>query len=615
MLDPNDRLTLVESLRPPDGYELSYAVGTTFTLDLIAALTCPLSFAMFDFEDAEGRLKVDPLALLESLRRYASKMSIFCQAGQIAMPPAGQALLPYLESSIIESNAPTPGHIFHPKVWVLRFTDASVEVLYRVVCVSRNLTFDRCWDSAVVLEGTHRGRAKPVAASHPLADFVAALPGLARDPVISASARKEIRRIEHEVRRTKFDPPTGFDEVSFMPLGLSPGRSWPLETRIDRLLVVSPFIEQGALERLAGERIDSILVSRLESLAAVKLDGFADAFVLNDAADVETQDEPHPSDEDVDVEPDGSLLRGLHAKIYVADAGWHATMWIGSANATMAAFEGNVEFLVQLNGPKSKCGISAILDEENPVGFRQLLQRFEPDGRLEIDEVAEALQRRAEDVRYRIAQQKLLARIAEDAPDSYSVRIEAPAHNFRGSSDATIRCWPARLAAGAAVTVSDGPLLASFARIPIVALTSFFVFEVTVREAGRQLAVRFALNVPLDGAPSDRLDRILAETLKDKDQVLRYLLFLLGDATSDSEGSQLVEQLLGGVDLATAEFSELPLLEAMMRSLARDPERLDGVADLLQSLGRTPDGQQRIPDGFLDIWEPVWAARKSTARG
>lgn len=45
MLDPYDRRHLMEILRPPEGYSLDFAIGTTFSLDLLALMTAPLSFA------------------------------------------------------------------------------------------------------------------------------------------------------------------------------------------------------------------------------------------------------------------------------------------------------------------------------------------------------------------------------------------------------------------------------------------------------------------------------------------------------------------------------------------------------------------------------------------
>ncbi len=108
MLDPETRSHTLEILRPPQGYELDRAIATTFSLDLLALLTAPLAFTLFDWEDEVGRTTNDPLAILESLRRYADRISIFCQAGRIAVPKTHQ-LFSYLEDSIFQVTARRPG--------------------------------------------------------------------------------------------------------------------------------------------------------------------------------------------------------------------------------------------------------------------------------------------------------------------------------------------------------------------------------------------------------------------------------------------------------------------------------------------------------------------------
>jgi hypothetical protein len=40
----------MELLRPPLDCQLDFAVGTTYSLDLLSALMLPLSFAFFDWE-------------------------------------------------------------------------------------------------------------------------------------------------------------------------------------------------------------------------------------------------------------------------------------------------------------------------------------------------------------------------------------------------------------------------------------------------------------------------------------------------------------------------------------------------------------------------------------
>src|SRR5688572_823402 len=99
MLEPRERLLLLDSLRPPLGYSLDYAVGATYSLDLTALLTIPLAFTMFEVSDREGRPSVDSLAILEALRRHAGHIDIFCQAGKIQVP-APHLTLFHLEERI-----------------------------------------------------------------------------------------------------------------------------------------------------------------------------------------------------------------------------------------------------------------------------------------------------------------------------------------------------------------------------------------------------------------------------------------------------------------------------------------------------------------------------------
>ena len=131
MLNPEERTQTLETLRPPLGYELDCAIATTFSLDLIALLTAPLAFTLFDWEDQEGQQIADPLAILESLRRYAERISIFCQSGHIAVPKHSQQLFSHLEESIFQVSLDSG--VFHAKTWVLRFTSKDEPVIYRVI--------------------------------------------------------------------------------------------------------------------------------------------------------------------------------------------------------------------------------------------------------------------------------------------------------------------------------------------------------------------------------------------------------------------------------------------------------------------------------------------------
>ena len=238
--------------------------------------------------------------------------------------------------------------------------------MYRFLCASRNLTFDRSWDTLLVLEGPLTDRTRAFQINHPLGDFVAALPALSRR-TLTHERSEAITRMADEVRRVKFEAPAGLTLAAFHPLGLTYRRAWPFDGRRDRMLVVAPFLTPGFLADITAETAGSVLVSRADSLLPLgraDLAGFARVCQMNPAAEPED-----PPDDGPAAGP--PPLAGLHAKLFAADAGWDARLWTGSANATEAAFTGNVEFLVELTGKKKDIGVDALLD---PAGLGGLLQ-------------------------------------------------------------------------------------------------------------------------------------------------------------------------------------------------------------------------------------------------
>ena len=140
-------------------------------------------------------------------------------------------------------------------------------VRYRVLCLSRNLTFDRCWDTVVALDGELTDRSNAIAANHPLADFIAALPGLACAPS-PARASAGGGKIADELRRVRFTWPEGFDEnqCRFWVAGLEGRAVSPFGARRDKALIVSPFLSNSVVRDFLDHTEETHLVSRPESL-------------------------------------------------------------------------------------------------------------------------------------------------------------------------------------------------------------------------------------------------------------------------------------------------------------------------------------------------------------
>lgn len=628
MLEPQRRRHLMEALRPPPGYHLDRAIGTTFSLDLLALLTAPLAFTIFDWEDEDGRPTADPLALLESLRRYADRVAVFCQAGQITVPANRQPLYGYLEDSVFEVTAPRKGGVFHPKVWAIRFVSEGEPVLYRLLVLSRNLTFDRSWDTVLTLEGELSDRKNAHRRNHPLGDFFEALPTLALR-TLPEGVRKAVDVAQHELRRVWFEPPLGFESVAFWPLGLSRSRQWPFHD-VRRMLVVSPFVKDALLQKLPGTN-GGILVSRPEALSQLKpetIGGFEQTLILRPEAEsegerpeegVQFDEVGEEIGEQLSEDGEGETLTGLHAKLFVADDGWYARMWTGSANATNAAFRSNVEFLVEMGGRKRECGINEMMKQPgDATGFADLLQEYMPESESSTDLARERLEDRANDARRFLAAARLTASI-DGAPDGThlcDVRLRpAEGAGLVLPEGVSARCWPITLTEADAVTLDlDSASTASFS-LSLESIISFFAFEITAVSAEASLTRRFVLGVALKGAPGDRKDRIVRSLLSDKDRVMRLILFLLAEGDVDQQQASLnISRLLGAGSGKGQGLPGVPLFEEMVRALWSNPDALDQIEAMLASLRKTEEGAQLIPDELDEIWKPLRAARQKARR-
>ncbi|XXT25291.1 phospholipase D family protein [Sorangium sp. So ce429] len=634
MLQPGDRRVLLEALRPPDGYVVDRTLATTYSLDLVALLVAPLSFSLFDRIARRGDPAADdaePLgatALLQAVRAHAEKLVVFCQAGCIARPAQYRQLLAYLEGSVVQVRARSEQGVFHPKVWVQRFTSADGPVRYRVLVNSRNLTFDRSWDTMLSLEGELKDRTNAIARNHPLGDFLAALPGLAVRPV-SGRVAADTALLADEVRRVAFEEPEGFEDLKFWPLGHDDKTRWPFDTRIDRMLVISPFVAAETLGRLTTTGSGHVLVSRTEELARVSPATFArfdEVHVLNEGAEGEREDGDAGEEGDVgEAITADTAARGLHAKLYIADAGRNAQVWTGSANATRAAFHENVELLVQLTGKKGNVGIDAALgDGGGSAALRGLLVAFTPSGAaLPEDPVDAALDRRLRALRLALGSAPWRAKVErEPAPDGdterYRVHLRAEGARLDFGPGAEVRCWPIALPPDHAMGLSPSSAGASatFSRCSFQALTSFFAFRVVVQEGARTEQIVFVVNVPLDGAPEQRHARILLAMLDDPAKVMRFLRMLL--ALDPVEG---IEELLEAEGTAAGAASRwsgggsgTPLLEALLRALDHEPERLHEFERAVRELGTTSEGAAVLPPDLGRIWEPIraaWEAQRS----
>lgn len=607
MLDPETRHLLTDALRPPDGYAVEIAVATTYTLDLTSVLLAPLAMAAYDQSHAaEVDSGATPLALLESIRRHAEHTTVLCQAAAIHVPSSYPKLAAFAEGCVAEV-APPPGRTFHPKLWLLRFRDGRGNRRHRFVCLSRNLTSDRSWDTVLVCDEDLEAPRYLDAA--PIGTFVTELLGLTVRP-LDVRRREQVLDLCATLSASRLALPEPFTSGQALPLGTPSGGEWPLPAKADTVAVISPFLDATTVARLPRSGGPRLLVSRsdtLERLGTRALEGL-DLRVLQPIADAVHLDD---FDERSELEVNsGDLARGLHAKVFAWESDGQAHVLSGSANCTGAAFGGNIELSVLLSGPPSRCGVRALLGDDTS-GFLRLTQNHVPSLPEATSDLVYTAERRIEAWHARLA--GCLPRlVVTDAESGYDLGLEIDLPDDPDGLAETTTVRPVGIK-----TSPWKPLAgqAKWRNVGLAGLTPYLAVSTTVEVEGVTITPACVLVCDVLDAPEDRLPRLLRELLANQEDVLRYLALLLGDATLDD----FVDRMLDvGDDPDDGEpgdkkvawgghsFHDLVLVEPLIRAAARGDDSLLRAHKLLEDLR---DDEGDLPDlgtDFVALWQIVW---------
>jgi hypothetical protein len=382
------------------------------------------------------------------------------------------------------------------------------------------------------------------------------------------------------------------------------------------MLVVSPFVTQGTLSRLTKNKNHrgSILVSRpetLDALGGAATKHLAERLILS-------PDASHSDLDGVGVDRTESLaesadrrLEGLHAKTYVADAGWTARVWTGSANATDAAFHGNVEFLVELGGKKDRCGFhAAIGDQANRLGLRKLVESYEPSQEDALEPTAaERIEQQLDRARRAIGGLRYTATCADVGAERWLLTLVGAAAvatvdtAVLAGIQATVR--PVTLGRGSAMALElDSSTVEARFEVSEVGVTPYFAMTLAIDD----IEVAFLVVAELIDPPPDRVDRVLSRLLATRADLMRFLLLLLGNVEDALAGFTGNEDG-GGSDVRwLAGLGSEALLEPLVRAYSRDPQRLREIERVMVELSHRPDADSILPEGWDAIWRPIAAA-------
>ncbi|MGB3602669.1 phospholipase D family protein [Gordonia sp. (in: high G+C Gram-positive bacteria)] len=580
MLPPDSRTTLLKQLAPEPGSAIEYLLGTTFTLDLESALLPCLALAGSASPDA-----ADAVEKVAAITASVQNVDIFHQVGKVSVPKDQSPLFSLLENSI--HGIHRPHGLFHPKVWIGQYLTDDGEQTIRLLILSRNLTKDRSWDVALSVDGVVGSRRNPM--NVPLVNLLAYLGDSNSLPERTSQRIASLRDL---ILKADWDLPPGAIDLGFHVYGL-PGRKAPQPDFSGyKHLVVSPFLTDDGFDRLTNDARGPVyVVSRQESLDGLSTenaDWIDEAFVLSPDAGISSEDEDASSN---------SILSGLHAKFYAVERSKRSHLFVGSANATGAAFTSNVEILAELTGQTKTFGVDAFLGKE---GLASIIAGTDINsGKTDHDEV----QARLDNYVRVVAGIPLTATLmASDETAMLAVTSDGPVPTF----DENVKLSLALLTDQAArhEVACGAPVRVEFRDLKLSNVTAFLVLSVEIADG---TTAKTVLKAELLGDDPRRYDSIVTAQLDSPEAFRRLLALILAFGVSPSSDDGAGGEPLGGQGTSWKQFDQ-GLFELVMRSSVSNTDGLRHLSGVVSSIIAKGDPNSVLPEGFSELWAAVSAA-------
>ena len=604
MLNPNnDRLDYGQLLSPPAGYYLDFAVGTTYSLDLDALVGASLALGLS--EETDSVLMNNPVCLLEALRSTGDKVALFCEGGQIGIPGKVTPLYILLEKMVFpvktmrrKTIAAYPS--FHPKFWLIRYKKSEKELLYRVVVLSRNLTFDRSWDITFYMDGhnTKKESKKAMQQNEPICDFLRYLLTQLPSDENGKEKAKEIRLLIKELSEVVFEPAEKeFYDFEFIPNGIrnSRGEYYSFDQTelfnetFHEIMIMSPFLSGGIIRNFNDRNIKSpiqdakyMLITREMSLEKLKPEDVSN-FSIYTMRDSVIDGEMAISDEN-----ENAQKQDIHAKVYMMRKYSTSSLYLGSLNASHNAVYGNIEFMIKLTAKNRYLNLEKLKaslfcgDENNPDNPFQLT----PLGKAIIDKAgdkSDILNSVIKDIN----RCNPLAEVSKESEEYYSIRVYFDEYDLKDFK-VTLRPLLSNR------TVEFGKEM-MFDKLTVTQLSEFYVLSVSDGETSLERVIV----IQTKGLPDDREKAVVSSVVSNRECFYRYIAFLLGD---DSILSALESSILGSNALSkqNKQAYNLPALyEKMLQTAAVAPEKFKGIEYLIKTISE--DGI--IPESFKKLYE------------
>jgi hypothetical protein len=593
MLHPkNNRIDYGEQLIPPEGYDLAYAVGSTYSLDLEALMILPV--ALFYAQKLDGNPDDLRYDMLDAITKAADKITVYYQSGQLKVPKKYHHLMAYWEKGIQSFTMPNHVSSFHPKVWVIRYESKDkFPSKYRVLVTSRNLTFARDWDVAFSTDGEVSMQEQPN--NLPLVHFLQHLNSVGKKNIPTAFI--------NDLMKVKFDIPDKFDTLEFMPIGIKNPKTTKIYTNPitaenalwNEMLIVSPFVDKPTLDKLHhNTRQKPFLLSRKDELDGIPNETLQlfDTWQFNQF--FEKAEFLQELEED-GIEP---FSQNLHAKLFVAMADKIPHWYLGSANCSDPAQGRNIEFMVELKGSKG-AGLKTKdifneLSDSNKTDGITLFTRYDKENKASVEE-QKNIDAAIRKIKYDLTLMPIKGKaMIIEGGTAYNLNLEIDARKLKLPSGFSVSIKPLPEQNKAGVYLVDQSInnIDKFTGYAETELSIFLVVEIYNEDISYS---HFLLPMEIE-LPDSRLNKIFTSIISSRDKFYKYLAFLLtGEETNliGNSGSLKDNSLLNAEGLFS--LGGIPIYEKLLIATSRYPEKLKSIDLLIQ----------RLKNESADLEEPI----------
>lgn len=618
MLNPNDdRKEYGQLLTAPDDYKLDFAIGTTYSLDLDALIGACLALGVSI--DADSNIPQNPIALLYALRETGAKIALFCQAGQIKLPSKEKPLYILLEEMVYQVALKKKGFYpsFHPKFWLIRYVNEDDKPLYRVMILSRNLTFDRSWDVTFCMNGKLSDI--KTEKNQPINDFIEYLLDYLPDEESADERTKDkltrISKILSELPNVDFKTDldkTQFYDYELIPVGVkkkdgdtySINNHHILKDKFDEILIMSPFLSEdiitGFYKRKKTEESNYTLFTRAMSLPRIR-DCCAKwkNFKIYTLKDNVIDGESAIDDESIVSEEDNNIQKqDIHAKIYMVRENSDSDLYLGSLNASHNAAYGNIEFMIRLRSKNRDliknltndlfCG-----DENNPNNPFQLVEDItgvEADGGEtdnKLDSVIKSITRFDPSAEF------------SQSGDNYRVDISFKnEYEIENGKRVLLKDEIKGYTVSLSPLSSDKTALLEnttvcFDNLSLVQLSKFY--KITVSD-GENKVSRVIIIPSTDGFPEGRDEAVVSSVVHDEKCFYQYLSLLMSEDFAIGASRLLAVQSEGEAARHNTSAIVPGLYEMLLQTAANDPEKFNKIESLIKTADKV------VPEDFKKIY-------------